>query len=105
MEITQLQKLSFNEVITYIDEKYNYTPSAFKNGMLFNQEDQNQGSAKLFFFAKLNDVSKEDTLKLFAEHYESVIMDEKGTSHQNIRNFMEYGWEGVLFEKEVLQLK
>ena len=70
-----------------------------------NAENENQGSAKTLYFAKLNNLSIEDTLKLFAEHYQAVLEDIEGSSHQNIRNFMQNGWEGVAFEKEVLQPK
>ncbi len=105
MEITTLHTLSFKEILNYIEEHYQSNPSAFKNGELQNSEDENQGSAKTLFFAQLNNLSKEDTLKLFAEHYQSVLEDLNGTSHQNIRNFMNYGWEGVVFEKDVLKAK
>ena len=67
-----------------------------------NAADQNQGSAKVFAFAKLNELSKEDTLKLFAEHYQSVLDTPEGEDHQNIRQFILNGWDGVYFEGEVL---
>ena len=105
MEIKLMYKLSFKEIIDYIDENYNYQSTAFKNGDLYNLEDQNQGSAKVLYFAKINNLLKEDTLKLFAEHYQNVLEDKNGVSYQNIRNFIEYGWEGVVFEKEALQIK
>ena len=105
MELAELQKLTFKEIIAYIDDNFNYTASSFKNGTLINAENENQGSAKTLYFAKLNNLSVEDTLKLFAEHYQSVLNDKEGSSHQNIRNFMEFGWKGILFEKEVLQSK
>ena len=105
MELAELQKLPFKEIIAYIDKNFKYTASSFKNGALMNAEDENQGSAKTLYFAKLNNLSVETTLKLFAEHYQVVLDDKEGLSHQNIRNFMENGWEGVAFEKEVLQLK
>lgn len=105
MELAELQKLPFKEIIAYIDDNFNYTASSFKNGTLINAENENQGSAKTLYFAKLNNLSVEDTLKLFREHYQAVLDDKEGSSHQNIRNFMEFGWEGVEFEKEVLQPK
>jgi len=105
MELEKLQKLTFKEIIAYIDENFEYTASSFKNGALMNGENENQGSAKTLYFAKLNNLSVEDTLKLFAEHYQAVLDDKDGSSHQNIRNFMHNGWEGVAFETEVLRLK
>lgn len=96
---------TFAEVIAYIEENYQYTPTAFKNGEVINAVDQNQGSAKVLFFAKLNQMSKEDTLALFAEHYQNVLENPAADSHQNIRNFMKYGWERVSFEGLVLEKK
>ncbi|WP_413533237.1 HopJ type III effector protein [Empedobacter brevis] len=102
-----LEKLSQNEanfadVIAYIEQNYNYTASAFVNGNQENAADQNQGSAKVFAFAKLNGYSESDTLKLFAEHYKAVLENPEGKDHNNIRQFMQNGWNGVKFENEVL---
>ena len=72
MEITQLQNLPFKEIVGYIDENFYYTPSGFKNGDVINAANENQGSAKVLFFAKMLKLSVEDTLKLFAEHYVEV---------------------------------
>ncbi len=102
-----LEKLNNNEanfadVIAFIEENYTYTPSAFTNGNQENAVDQNQGSAKVFAFAKMNNLTQDDTLKLFAEHYETVLQTPNGTDHNNIRQFIENGWDGVRFENEVL---
>lgn len=96
---------TFAEIIAYIEENYQYTPTAFKNGELLNAASQNQGSAKVLFFAQLNQMSKEDTLALFAEHYQNVLENPTADSHQNIRNIMKYGWEGVSFDGVVLEKK
>lgn len=105
-----LEKLNNNEIIfadvlAFIDDNYNYTPTAFTNGNQENAIDQNQGSAKVFAFAKLNDYTENDTLKLFAEHYKAVIETPNGTDHNNIRQFMQNGWNGVSFENDVLTKK
>jgi hypothetical protein len=34
-----------------------------------------------------------------------VLADKDGTSHQNIRNFMKYGWDGVPFENGIALTK
>lgn len=99
------KQFSFSDVIAYIEENYLYTPSAFTNGNQVNAENENQGSAKIFAFAQLNNLSKEDTLQLFVEHYQSVLEAPEETNHQNIRQFMIYGWNGIKFEKQVLRVK
>lgn len=107
---TLLQKLKenqikFAEVISFIEKLYQHYPTAFKNGAIFNEVTQNQGSAKVFYFAQLNNLSKEDTLLLFIEHYNAVLDTSEGTDHQNIRQFLLNGWEGISFKIEALKTK
>ena len=40
-----------------------------------------------------------------AYYFEEVLENPEGTNHQNIRNFMKLGWDGIQFEGEVLTLK
>ena len=97
--------LPFKDVIEFIETYYQHQPTAFKNGELQNEATQNQGSAKVFTFAQLNNLSKEDTLCLFAEHYQSVLNNPEGTDHQNIRQFIIHGWPGIVFEGQALHAK
>jgi len=96
---------TFKDVITHIETEYTHQPTAFKNGEAYNTAEQNQGSAKVFSFAKLNNLSEDDTLQLFAEHYQSVLDQPTATDHQNIRQFMANGWAGIAFEGEALTAK
>lgn len=96
---------TFKEVIEFIETYYQHTPTAFKNGSAYNEATQNQGSAKVFAFAKLNNLAEADTLYLFAEHYQSVLAHPDGSDHQNIRQFIANGWLGVVFEGEALVLR
>lgn len=97
--------LPFKEVIEFIETYYQHQPTVFKNGEAHNEATQTQGSAKVFAFAQLNDLNEEDTLYLFAEHYQSVLNNPNGTDHQNIRQFMAHGWPGIVFEGQALQAK
>lgn len=105
--LTQLKQgeAKFSDVIAYIDTYYNHTPTAFKNGAQHNAATENQGSAKVFSFARIQGLSQEDTLNLFAEHYASVLATPEATDHQNIRQFMQNGWDGIQFEGEALSDK
>ncbi len=94
--------IKFTDVLALIDTYYTHQPTAFKNGDTYNEATQNQGSAKVLTFAKLNDLSAEDTLYLFAEHYQAVLTHPDATDHQNIRQFMAHGWAGVVFEGDAL---
>lgn len=100
------ESIQFKEVIAHIDENYSFTPTKFKNGNAINEAGQNNGSCKVFSFAKMNVLSEDDTLKLFGEFYrEDVLKNPEGNDHQNIRNFMKFGWDGISFEGEALVKK
>lgn len=101
-KVKQSELLSFADVITTIDSNYSFMPSFFKNGGVVNEENQNNGSCKVFSFAKMHQLSEKETLFLFGEHYQKVLEAPSDTDHQNIRNFMNFGWNGIVFEKEAL---
>ena len=101
-KVKQSEILSFAEVIATIDANYSFTPSFFKNGDVVNEENQNNGSCKVFSFAKMHQLSEKETLFLFGEHYQKVLETPSDADHQNIRNFMKFGWNGIVFEKEAL---
>jgi hypothetical protein len=98
-------EINFTAVLEFIEKDYQHQPTAFKNGVVYNEATQNQGSAKVFAFAQLHQLSAADTLNLFAEHYQSVLADPEGTNHQNIRQFMVHGWSGIKFEGQALLKK
>ena len=93
----KVNSLTFKEVIEFIETQYQHQPTGFRNGEVYNDSSQNQGSARVFAFAQLNNLAKEETLYLFAEHYQSVLNNPNGTDHQNIRQFMVHGWPGIVF--------
>lgn len=104
------EDIQFSELMTLIQTHYDYTPTAFTNGIgedqVSNDAGQNEGSCKLFAFAKLNQLSEEKTLLCFAEYYrEDVLKHPEGNDHANIRTFMKYGWEGIAFSGNALALK
>ncbi|MFI1744651.1 HopJ type III effector protein [Thalassobellus sediminis] len=95
--------IEFSETMAVIEANYNFMPTAFKNGELQNEAGQNSGSCKLFAFAKLQSFTKEETLACFGQYYfDEVLNDLNGTGHQNIRNFMNTGFDGLVFEGEPL---
>ena len=73
-----------------IDAAYTYAPTAFANGSLVNQAGENEGSCKLFAFAKINNLDEEKTLACFGAYYrEDVLQNPSSDNHQNIRNFIQ----------------
>ena len=100
------ESLEFNVLMALIEDQYSFTPTEFSNGDLVNKVDQNQGSCKLFSFAQLNELSEEETLACFGVFYrEDVLQNPDADNHQNIRNFMQSGWNGIKFSSEALKKK
>ena len=87
--------IKFEEVMEMIDENFETGLIEFKNGDIVNKQGENEGSAKLLSYVALADFDKETTLKLWGQYYREVLADPDGDSHQNIRNFMKYGWDGT----------
>ena len=98
--------VAFADTIAVIDTLYDFTPTTFRNGEQLNEAGQNNGSCKLFSFARLYGLTQPQTLACFGDYYrKDVLGNPDGTDHQNIRNFMKSGWEGVRFEGEALKPK
>jgi hypothetical protein len=93
--------LLFEDVMEMIDTHYESQLLEFKNGDIVNKQGENEGSAKILSYAALSNLDKETTLKLWGQYYREVKNDPDGDSHQNIRNFMKYGWDGVPFENGI----
>jgi len=109
-KVTNNEAVGFNETIVVITENYDYQPTEFSNGLneqiLVNPAGTNEGSCKIFAFAQLNRLDQQQTLNLFGDYYRlDVLNDPNGTGHQNIRNFMRYGWDGIHFNGVALTAK
>ena len=100
------KSIEFQDTMAAIGTAYVYSPTTFTNGKLVNQAGENEGSCKLFAFAKLQGLSEEDTLACFGAYYRNdVLLNPESDNHQNIRNFMQAGWGGIKFDKVALTLK
>ncbi|SFV88751.1 Type III effector HopPmaJ [hydrothermal vent metagenome] len=101
-ELRSGKQMDFDDLMALIDEHFDYIPASFTNGDLQNADNENQGSAKLFCFGAIHQLSELEVLHCFGQYYQAVMADPKGNSHANIRNFMTYGWEGLKFDSPVL---
>ncbi len=104
-KVQKLEAISFDETMAIITEHYDYQPCEFSNGLgedkLISPAGVNQGSCKIFAFALLHHLSPEQTLNLFGDYYHAdVLQHPDGSDHQNIRNFIKYGWEGISFQNQ-----
>lgn len=97
--------LQFNSTMEVIDTLYNFQATGFTNGSLRNEAGENNGSCKLFSFAKLHNFSEQQTLACFGEYYRGVLATPNENDHQNIRNFMKTGWAGISFDAAALSEK
>lgn len=100
--------VEFQDTIAVITENYHYTPTRFTNGLgegaVINEPGSNEGSCKIFSFARLHGLSEAHTLALFGGYYrDDVLGNPGGLDHGNIRHFMKYGWAGIHFEGEALR--
>jgi len=102
------ERVSFADSMALIQEHYEYKPTRFTNGVgnsrVVNEAGSNEGSCRIFAFARLNRLSPNHTLALFGEYYwDHVLAHPDGTDHANIRSFMKHGWAGVAFDGEPLR--
>ena len=107
---TRPDYINFTEVIETIESNYSYTPTHFINGKgshtTINEAGTNEGSCKIFAFSKINKLDVKQTLACFGKYYrEDVLGHPDNDGHANIRNFMQYGWQGIRFEGEALSLR
>ena len=100
--------IEFQQVMAVIDAHYRYTASAFRNGsaddFVDNAAGSNEGSCRIFAFARLHGLGKRQTLACFGHYYrDEVIPHPGGTDHANIRTFMRHGPTGISFAGPVLE--
>ncbi|MBX2878944.1 MAG: HopJ type III effector protein [Granulosicoccus sp.] len=103
---TTPETIEFPDVIALINRLYEFEPTAFRNGPLVNEAGQNSGSCRLFAFARLHDLTEDQTLACFGAYYRAdVLKSPDGDSHANIRQFMKTGWGGIEFDGVPLKAK
>jgi len=103
-------KTEFDEVISTINEFYDYTATRFTNGcddmLVLNTSGENEGSCKIFSFAQLHKLNKEQTLNCFGKYYrDDVLKNPQASDHANIRAFIKHGWSKIQFDNAALKAK
>ncbi len=102
------ESIEFGAVMATIARYYQYQPTAFVNGkeaatQVVNAAGSNEGSCRIFAFAKLHGLTQTQTLACFGAYYrDDVLKHPEGSDHANIRTFMRDGWEGLSFAGEAL---
>lgn len=99
------EQIEFTDTMAVIEGAYTFMPTKFTNGDTVNNPDQNNGSCKIFAFGLLNKLSEQQTLACFGSYYrDDVVKNPNNNDHQNIRNFMSTGWQGIQFDGQALVL-
>lgn len=100
------ESITFEDTMAVIDANFQFTPTGFTNGSQVNAADENNGSCKLFAFAKRVGLTEAQTLICFGDYYRKDVMNNpRGEDHANIRNFMDTGWSGVRFDADPLSVQ
>lgn len=100
------ETITFDDTMAVIESLYDFSPVSFRNGSLLNEAGKNNGSCKLFSFARSHNLSQQQTLYCFGTYYrDDVLQHPDATDHQNIRNFINSGWAGIEFEGAALTPK
>lgn len=89
----------FADTLTFIEAHYRYTPRAFDNAGLHNPTGSNQGSCKILGWALLEQLTTEQALLAFGEHYRWVLANPEHTEHANIRQLIKHGLTQVHFNQ------
>lgn len=101
------ERVEFADVIAVINAHYRYSPTRFRNGVgadvVVNEAGTNEGSCRIFAFARRNGLSEAETLACFGRYYrDDVLGNPGGSDHANIRTFIKHGWAGVAFDGSAL---
>ena len=64
--------IEFNDVITLVDSAFVFTPTAFTNGDVKNEANQNNGSCKLLALGQHLNLNQAQTLALFGRFIEKT---------------------------------
>lgn len=96
--------VDFKDTMNVIAEHYDYHPTRFCNGQgedrVINEAGANEGSCKIFYFARLHDLTEAETLNLYGAYYrDDVLGNPEGNDHANIRTFMRDGWAGIQYDE------
>lgn len=95
----------FETTLAFIEQYYNFTPSAFNNGGVKNAADQNQGSCKVFALAQLLDLNQQQALQCFGQHYRDVLATPDVDNHHNLRRVLKEGLANITFDTFPLEEK
>lgn len=82
-------QITFQLTMDAVAELYDVREVPFSVGDTKSEAGQNMGSAKVFSFAQISKLDKDQTLNLFGDYYRvDVLENPEGSDHANIRSFI-----------------
>jgi len=100
-----LDNFVFESTLEFIETHFNFTPSAFNNGGVLNTLEQNQGSCKVFALAQLLELTQQQALQCFGQHYRDVLATPEVDNHHNLRRVLKEGLDNISFDQFPLEQK
>ena len=95
----------FSTTLEFVNQWFDFNPTAFTNGSVANSAEQNQGSCKVFALADYLELNDQQTLLCFGEHYRDVLATPEVDNHHNLRRLLNEGRTHIQFEQFPLTLK
>lgn len=95
----------FSTTLEFVEQWYDFTPTAFKNGPVANTATENQGSAKVLALGEDLGLDSLQVLQCFGEHYRDVLATPGVENHFNLRRLVKDGFCDVSFEQFPLKRK
>jgi hypothetical protein len=95
----------FETTLAFIETHFDFTPSAFDNGGVENSQEQNQGSCKVFALAQLFELTQQQALQCFGQHYRDVLATPEVDNHHNLRRVLKDGLGNISFDRFPLEQK
>lgn len=92
------QTHEFSATLAFIEDWYEFTPSGFQNGPVRNESNENQGSAKLLALAEHLQLTHQQLLYCFGEHYRDVLATPDAENHFNLRYLVSTNTPDVQFD-------
>lgn len=89
------EQIMLADTVKMIDNEFDYFEVPFNCGDAQNAINENATSGKIFSLALIAGLDKDTTLNLFGEVYRDL--SPSGSDHQNIREFIKSGIDGLKF--------
>ena len=105
LQLLTQDEFQFETTLAFIEQHCIFTPSAFNNGGVKNSVEQNQGSCKVFALAELLNLSQQQALSCFGQHYRDVLATPDVDNHHNLRRVLKEGLSNIRFDRFPLELK